>query len=272
MGDLFQPVTPIKVEAPPVSLLTVSRRLTGLPQGTKWNDGTSHLPNGCTPAAFWPDCEVDPTPDPKCAPQTNSGANFRPFAIYLPDGCDEKPFWAEDWIGRSTEALDAFTPWAISRELDTGAASGNPSLRSTATDLAGPAVTVDAALSTLVRNRVDAGLGGMMTAHVPAWLIPSFYDHYLLDAGSGPSSLLGMVKVSPGPGYTGASPAGAAAASGQGYIYISGPVEWEMSPVTALLTRDEQQPLINRVEVYAERFGYYRFDPCGVFAVLAKVG
>lgn len=268
MTNMFQPVDAIRVEAPRVSLLTVARTL---PAGTEWRSGIAHLPNGCSPADGWPNCEVDPTPGEKCEPQFPARAEFAPWLFYVPDGCDLAPHYADDWNARGREALEAYTPWAVSRELDTGADSGNPSLRSTAVDLgAVGALDVVAALSALIRARVEAGFGGMAIAHVPAWLIPPFLDHYLL-ADDGSTSG-GMVRVSPGPGYTGASPTGAAAAPGEGWIYITGPVEYEIGEIHTEPKRGEQQHLTNRVEVYAERAGIFRFDPCGVFAVQARVG
>lgn len=267
MTNLFQPVAPIKVEAPQVSLLTVARTL---PNGTEWRSGISHLPNGCSPAAGWPNCEVDPAPPNKCAPQFPGAANFAPWLFYVPDGCDLAPFYAEDWERRSSEALAAYTPWAMSLELDTGALSGNPSLRSTAVDLTGAgAIDVVNGIGALIRARVEAGFGGMATLHVPAWLIPAFEDHYLLDNSTGAMSGA-MVRVSPGPGYTGVSPDSTlniVPGPGEGWLYITGPVEYELGPIEVYPKRDQQQHLTNTVEVYAERAGILRFDPCGVFAV-----
>lgn len=270
MADLHQPIRPIRVEAPPVSILTAARRL---PAGTEWHSGVSFLPNGCSAATNWPVCDVEPEPDPKCAPQPNAAATFVPWPIYLPDGCDLSAFWGEDWNGRASEALDAYTAWALSRELDTGAATANPSLRSTGVDISGAgAVNVSTAISSLIRARVEAGFGGVMTAHIPAWLIPPSLDHYQLEPTGGAVTSLGLVRVSMGPGYTGASPAGAASAAGEGYIYMTGPVEFELSPIKSLLSDPADQNLpTNMIEVYAERMGIYRFDPCGVFAVLASV-
>lgn len=273
MAPLKQPVAPIKVEAPPSSILTAARRL---PAGTNWRGGIAHLPNGCSSANNWPTCDVDEAPEPKCAPTDVSVAEFDSWQIYVPDGCDVAPFWTEDWNARSAEALEAYTAWALSRELDTGAATANPSLRSTADDISGAgAVNVSAAISTLIRARVEAGFGGVMTAHIPAWLIPPALDHYQLEPNGPATTSLGLVRVSLGPGYTGIGPTttgNVVPAAGQGYIYMTGPVEYELSPVESLLSDHRDQNLrTNMIEAYAERFAIYRFDPCGVFAVLASV-
>lgn len=271
MSNLLQPVGAIRVEAPRVSLLTVARTL---PAGTEWRAGVSHLPNGCSPATAHPNCDVDPGPVTKCAPLSNGRADFESFLFYVPDGCDVAPFYAEDWNARGEEALKAYSPWALSHELDTGDATGNPSLRSTAVDLSGVgAVDVVTAFSTLIRARVERGMGGVATVHVPAWLIPAVDDHYLLD-DSAASNSGGLVRVSPGPGYTGVSPdssGNVVPGPGEGWIYITGTVEYELGPVSSEPSQEQQQRLTNNVEVYSERAGIVRFDPCGVFAVRAKV-
>jgi len=193
--------------------------------------------------------------------------------FYVPDGCDVAPFYAEDWNARGEDALKAYTPWAISNELDTGAMSGNPSLISTAVDISsGAAIPIVSALSALIRARVNRGLGGIATAHVPAWLVPSLADHYQLD-DAGAAHAGGILRISPGPGYTGFSPTSSghvAPPVGEGWIYITGPVEYEVGPITTQPDQDHQQRLTNRVEVYSERAGILRFDPCGVFAIRAK--
>lgn len=271
MSNLLEPVAHIKVEPPRISLLTVARTL---PAGTVWRSGISHLPNGASPAAGWPNCDVAPDPDNKCAPNFQGRADFESWLFYVPDGCDVRPFYAEPWEARGEEALKAYTPWAVSRELATGESTGNPSLQSTAVDITGPgAVNVVVAFSSLIRARVEAGYAGMATLHVPAWLMPAVEDHYLLDNSGGILSG-GMLRVSPGPGYPGVSPdetANITPGAGEGWIYVTGPVEYEVGPITVAPSEDQQQRLTNNVEVYAERAGIVRFDPYGVFAVRTKV-
>lgn len=272
MSNLLQPVPPIKVEPPPVSILTVARTL---PAGTVWRSGVSFLPNGCSSAVNYPNCDQygeDGAPI-KCAPEPTGAASFQSWLMYVPDGCQEKPFYAEDWNARAREALEAYSAWAVSREMSDGAQSGNPSLQSTATDISGAgAVKIVTAISSLIRARVEAGFGGVATLHVPAWFMPPLLNTFQLTrAGGALTAEDGLLRVSPGPGYLGAAPDGTPAVAGQGCLYITGPVEAEVGPVEVMPDRAEQQRLTNNVEVYAERPAIYRFDPCGVFAVMAKV-
>lgn len=269
-----EPIAAVGIETSPVSLLTVARRL---PSGTDWRSGVSFLPNGCSPAVNFPTCEVDPAPPTKCVPNFQPRAEFDSWPIYVPDGCNEKPFWIQDWRGRAFEALEAYTPWALSRELDDGAMSGNPSLRSTAVDITGAgAVDVVTAVSSLLRARVEQGFAGVGLLHVPAWLIPPMYDRYLLE-GNGPilTTCGGLARVSPGPGYTGVSPDSSAnlvPGPGEGWVYITDPVEYEISsPVLLPDDPDDQQHRTNNIELYAERMAIYRFNPCGSFAVRVGV-
>ena len=269
--NLLQPIPPIRVETPPVSILTAARTL---PAGTEWRDGISFLPNGCSPASGYPNCEVVSISPEKCSPAANTRASFMPWLFYVPDGCDTKPFYAEDWDARGSEALGAYTPWAISLELDTGAMSGSPSLRSTAVDISGVgAVDVATAVGSLIRARVEQGFGGVATLHVPAWLIPNMDEDALLDRTGGQlTAAAGMARVSPGPGYTGASPDSTLNVTpppGEGWVYITGPVEYELGPIFTHPSQAEQEHRMNTAEIYSERAGIFRFDPCGVFAVRA---
>jgi hypothetical protein len=197
---------------------------------------------------------------------------FFPWLFYVPDSCSSAPFYTADWEERARSALDAYTAYAVSQELDAGTFSGSPSLRSTATDISGlTAVDVVTAISQLIAARVQAGLGGVATIHIPQWLIPAAEADSILElTGTGLTTSEGFARVSPGPGYSGYSPTGVAPGLNEGWIYITGPVETEVGDIFVHPSQTEQQHRMNNVEVYAERAAIFRFDPCGVYAVLAS--
>lgn len=275
MTGPYRPIDAIAPEAPAASILTAARQI---PVGLEeWRSGVSWLPNGCSRAYGWQSC-VDPPPLlplEKCEPEYPAVEQFDPFMVYVPEGCLVSPGHGIDYNARARASLDAYTAGVVSKELATGMyAPGNPSLENTAQVVATVgAVDAETALSLLLRARSNDGWYGSHTIHVPLWLIPSFESEYLLDNGR---NTMGMVRVSPGPGYPGRNPVAfgpvADPAVGEGWIYVTGPVEYALGPIETPMELADQNKLVNRAYHIAERPAILRFDTCGVFAVLARIG
>lgn len=277
-------VDAIPLEAPVASILTVARPV---PVGYEsWRTGLSWLPNGCNRIQGWSQCDDVDRPDEKCQVNPVAMANARTWTMYVPDGCDSLPSAPLNYNERVEMVASAYLAGAISRELATGefrgratGLEGSDCLESTAEliDTGGVAVTVLEAIALGAQARTAAGFHGMAVAHVPSWLVPGADDAYLID---GSTMLMGNMRVSPGPGYPGRTPAvldpsygtSSDPANGEGWVYFSGPVEWAVGELQLPMTRENQRVRTNTSEYIAEREAIVRFDPCGVFAVLARIG
>lgn len=274
MTLLPAPTGDIPPEPPPSSLLTVARQIPGGFEA--WRSGVSWYPNGCVPADGWSDCDDEARPDEKCDPVPQAVATARPWTIYVPEGGCDDPSPGIDWNGRAASTLNAYRAGQISEELATGEHTpGGVNLEGVAVPIVAPgSVTVLEALSLLIQARVTAGFQGVSTVHIPAWLVPSAEAATLIAAGS--TAAQGLVRVSTGPGYPGRNPtalgAPVAPATGQGWVYTSGPVEYGLGPVSTPMGLAEQRTRLNRSFWIAEQPAIVRVDPCGVFAVLARIG
>lgn len=294
-----QPTDPIQLVAPVPSILTSARTL---PAGLNWRTGISWTPSLCLQSSVWPLCP---------APGTNKNAQdlpgpvaTEPFVVYTPVECE----WVTTEAGGRfeqmvTDATEARTAAAVARALWLGTGITTdvhygqpPTLRRAATDVSigGFAGALDDVVSTLLfaYENATGGAGGA-TLHIPTVMIPS-----ALGGGGGGARVcwpegniyrgpLGSV-VSPGPGYPhdssaqGANGYGPRVSAGppevykgnaynEVWIYVSGPVEYAVSPIVTFAEDDTSRRWIrqNRYEVMGERTCIVRIDPCGVFAAKA---
>lgn len=268
----------IPVEAPPASLLTVSRLIPG--GFDAWRDGVTWQANSCNRSQGWSDCTDESRATEKCDPPDAVIPEFRPWTIYVPDGCSTTPKGkATSYSQRTSEVLEAYSAGAVSRELATAEfAPSNPSLEKAALLAVNPspgALDILDAVQLLIQARITAGYYGVHVLHVPMWMIPGLDANYLLNAAG--RAVMGNVLVSPGPGYPGRNPDSEGAptdpAPGEGWLYISGPVEYGLGPVMAPQEPEETiDRRLNTMLAIAERMAIVRFDTCGVFAINAKVG
>jgi len=290
---MYAPISSIEPIEPVPSLLTVARPLpagslseqpddTGLPTwrtGVAWNSfvcSSSHLELRC------PDGDrTDADPDERVEVHTEA------FRWYTPISCD----WVlGDKPAAEAEALtNARRAWAASRALWLGEGlpdeTDQPSLRRSAELVAGGADDIDDQIARLLDAYYDAtdGLGGAVL-HVPLNLIVELTKTPLLYRDGDTYRTAMATAVSPGPGYpAGASTTGANGfgprsgsnflgnANDEAWVYITGPVEYAFSPTRVLPDTDADRRglyRLNRYEVWAEREGIVRFDPCSTFAAL----
>lgn len=271
-GPGFQPIAGIAPSSPQVSLLSVSRRL---PAGTDWLSGISWRSSAPLVGHRRAFCDSD-TDNEDAAALTQP--KFYPYTVYVPYACD----WVTDPEQYRAEAIaagEAVTAWNMARELWTAETdTDNPSLMSSASDVsAAGAVHPVTAVGTLLEAYENCAQSGGAVLHIPTAAVVSLIAHGVVkqngDIYYGPNGSV----VSPGPGYptdaSGTGPAAADAGAGNVWSYVTGPVEFDTTPVEVPLTNDEAyfDRRRNRYEVTAQRMVIHRFDPTCVFAVKTYV-
>lgn len=237
-GPGFQPMPGIRPERPPVSLLTVARKMPRLltpsadsqdgaiPQVTGqpgWKGGVAWRSINCVPGYGWPFCGAEQ--DRESTASLLDPA-FYPYMLYVPYRCD----WVlsgsqettsgdtinvEDYRDDARDQLDALTPWLMSNELWVGAIeTENPSLMSTATDVSatsGDPVHPVTGLETLLDafyncaslnsgGSFSAGGSGVPIVHAPMSVVVSLMANHVVSQ-QGDVFYGPNCRVSPGPGY-----------------------------------------------------------------------
>jgi hypothetical protein len=277
-----QPLAPILPSAPEVSIVTSSRRIPDM-NSDGWAYGISHREDFCRSVGSWERCveEIEGS-YPERTPEALGDEGFpvfQPWSIYSSFTCTSLADWPE---ARKTavETLKAKTPASVARELWTGEQSGSPSLQSTGTDITPDTEPLAPLAIDLLTEAFDECSGGTQpTFHVPSLLVGQLLDaNRITRSGDRLLTPTGGIVI-PGPGYPtdgdwgpDASPGPAAAAAGEAWIYVTGPVEldfsetWEQGsgePPVGTFAR------LNRSELFVNREAIYRFPTCCVFAVRA---
>lgn len=289
----YEPVGRILPTAPVPSLVTSARRLTGV----NWQSGIHWAPS-CQQSFARPYCPPEPTLETGVERDT---VHANPFTIYTPARCDVTTVDMSDQETIVVDFTDVHTASGLAAALWMG--TGLPAddleqvtLRRNATDVSGAApYDLDDGVAALLAHYEAAtgGNGGAMI-HLSVQLVPA-----ALGGGAGGARVAwpegnvyrgpsGSVVV-PGPGY----PIGASADGADGYgpltvagppeqyagnaddeawVYITGPVEYDVTPVVARpdAERDRVQFRSNVYEVWGQRQAIVRFDPCSTFAVLVN--
>lgn len=289
--SLLQPVAPLPVTAPAVSLATTARRLPG---AFEWRTGIAFRQGQCPTSGRWRYCPDGL--DEKTADAGHGSTGFVPFSIYATVRCDmTTPLSADEQHQLVQDQLDAVTPWHLARELWTGefntSGQPNPTLQAPspgATNefdpshvITSPDAAVDALGALYALYERTTKHGGGAVAHVPSELITHLF-HQGLVKQQGDVFVAPNFVVSPGPGYPGsgaygpktaAHPSGATADSSHVWIYMTGPVEFATGEVQVLPEGSMAfaPRRTNRHELWAEAPAIVRFDPCSVFAALATI-
>jgi hypothetical protein len=271
------PASPIRPVPPEVSLLTSANPLPAeVASFERWRTGLAARDIHTMTAGLWEvDCVTEATKDDI---DTESISEFVPVAIYTHHGCHGRVDEAE-YRAEATATLDAKTAYLLAQELWTGAVTGNPSLQSTATDLS--AFVGSQSLAVAVSVLLDAfsvETNGLMgTLHVPIGVLHELtVNNLVVRSGNRLETILGHTVI-PGPGYptnTNTAPVGSSEPDpGSFYIYITGPVEVGVGPisVTGTDTFGGTYARQNLVEFYAERQAIYRFPTAPVFATVADI-
>jgi hypothetical protein len=259
------PVDPVRVTERTPSLFSASRRRD---DWTGWEAGVS-FSSGCHSAHTWPRCDAEPA---EKIVQHDTPVTFDPIVVYKALSCE----WVLDTGELDTRArsiVDATTAQEVARailggETDHGP-TGNPSLASAAMPAASGSLTDT--IGQLLAARADCP--GRHVLWVPVGVLPALMAHNLVhtegDALVGPGGALVVADNSSTPIPTGDSPEAPADGAGEAWLYLSGPIEYEVGPINVAASEDERR--LNRYEPVAERLAVYRFDPCCIFAGLATV-
>lgn len=284
----YEPAPRIRPVAPTPSLLTVAR---ALPSGINWSTGISWTPV-CQPSFGLQWC---PPAVNRSLGNTLAAVHTMPFLVYTPQSCS-MPLDTADMEQAARDLTEIHTANAIADALwmGTGLPADSvdntiPTLRRSGFDVsAAGAIDLDDGVAQLLAHYEDCtgGSGGAII-HMPSELLV-----YALGGGAGGARLCwpegsfyrgpAGSMVCAGPGYpNGRTPPGPfgsgpqiAAGNYQGaevntaWIYVTGPVEYAVSPVRAIPEeeRDRIPVRTNIYEVWAERDAIVRFDPCCVFA------
>lgn len=203
----------------------------------------------------------------KQPPADVSYRRYKPFAIYNTAGCGTGTSRTPQAVSDAAESNrlwhDTNMEGWVSYMLEHNHCDFN--LSDDAVDLSGvpaevePAVTIEEAISTLLRFRAVQGAapGWAMwdrpVIHMPTWIAP------FLSNDSWVTSVADLVF---GPGY-GVDPAGW---GGQdSWVYITGPVEYSLLPVVHA-PKDSLKEWRQNIDVQlVESFAIFRYDPCRVF-------
>lgn len=258
--------------APPRSLLTVP--------GVLQDDGDSRWMNG---AAIWGYPEGQPdTWDPcssgtfevKSDESTFSTPDFAAFVAYLPITCSSFSL-AQDPEGfaeRAEIALDATISFAVEKALARGIPmSTNPYLADAAVTFPGgtTAVSPSVGLAYLEQAIGDTARKGMI--HATPAVVTTWFGTFPLfqsEVGSALYTPNGTPVVSGG-GYKGATPFGQTpAATGQSWVYATGPVRAFLAEEPTLNIKDVLDRSNNDVTFRAERYALVEWDTALQAAVL----
>lgn len=214
-------------------------------------------------------------------------AVFSSFAIYADESCSVLAVDEDNLRTWSNIRMSAFESAQVANELVTGSVTANPCLRGTGTATTvvnGTSAKTTLALAIAEDELADRLHGAVGMLHVTPGVL------YAMNSGGGleleeahdtepgedfaydrwytPSGHLVVADA----GYDGYSPTGTAPATGQSYIYGSGPVEYAMTDPVPMgvgnnilsITHDDRMFVLERQCVV-------RFDPAPVFAVLADL-
>lgn len=276
---LYQPAPSIRPGSVPVNLLTSTAELPDRVRAyDKWRSGltwrsivslsTDVGPQPCG-TTDWP----EPVEDP-------DEVRVTPFTIRAIHGC-EGLVDSSEYESEITDALDDQAPWLIAREFWTGS-QGGQSLQSTATAIGGTG-DVSGVIDDLIANHQDATKGGRTIIHIPRRALSGLARDLGVKRAGTRLLLPDDTVVIPGPGYPNAPgnygplsdpddlESGTPAASGQLWIYATGPVMVGRGPVQVSDAGEGVAARQNLVEFYAQQPAIVAFDSTHVFAGLADL-
>jgi hypothetical protein len=263
MPELLQPVPGIDPVAPVPSILTTARRLPDV----VWKSGITWRPlnkpgtigQGPVNVAAVTNCDDSPLLNLDDISNLENAIAV-PYLARLPFFCEDVlPGSIEQYRDDARRALDAFTPMFISAAfLDAVGGIGG-------TDIgAGSPIHPVTAMAALLANYTACtGLGGAIV-HAPPVLVPSLI-------GNGVTKQVGDVYQGPLGSLLDPGPAGVwqtAEGATTGTMYVTGPVEYDVSPIEIPLTNQQAfwDRRLNGFFITAQRLGIVRFDPDCVFS------
>lgn len=251
--------------APPHSLLNTPGVLKD-PPDEHWLSGATVYPYPEGPGGTWDPCSTGTfrTKDEGVGVDLNS---FASFVVYLPITCSTMSIGnPREFMGRAERALEAVESFSIEEQLAKGTAiPTNPFFAMAGVSLpAGAgAVSPETGLAWLEEAIGATGKQGMIHSTpgpVSHWFDQEDWSSLVTANGN---------RVVSGGGYAGATPSGGgAAASGQSWVYATGPVEVRHSAVAIPDISEVLDRSINEVTFRAERYVLATWDTHPHAAVL----
>lgn len=256
------------------SLTAAARRL---PEDADWMAyGVSHVPENCGSEWVWQACTVGDKP-------LNEGVaavTFHPFLIEFNAASCEGGIPSRELSQlekRATRGLALRLTRGIAHAISSSEPDGSPNespnlpeLAIDATPGGGPG-NLACSIAGLLEDAEACGLTGEAFIHAPGWMLPHFLAAQLITQ-VGNVYKMGPHTVVLDQGYSNEAPTGgAAAAPGQAWIYVTGPIEYATGPVRPLGdTTGYLQTRLNAANAIAAANAIYRFDPCCVYAALVQ--
>lgn len=279
----------------PYGLLSVVQPVvTG--DNTHWQNGITWQSRCLSPMgnATYDECivvtgsgEAPPEPSAKTDTVNLTLRGATPFTAYAKFDC--APVGNGDAAKIANDALTVSESWQVEHAFWAGIVDGKtvvfPHLAANATIndaqsamLQSPAsVVVTGAAVDIVTGLglLEAALGdcynGVGVVHVPLKVLPTLDAWGLVKANNGVLKTLNGNLVAVGAGYPGTSPAGAAPASGEAWIYATGAVTMRRSDIKTFTLSESINRGTNTIEMIAERTYVLGWDCCHV-AILVDIG
>lgn len=270
------PAPGINPVAPEVNFLTSARSLpVDRSAFDQWRTGLSSREVGNMTAGVWPG-KAPVSETDKDAATTPTVSDFTPFIIYTYHRC-EQPVIESQIRSEALAKLEAVTPTEMAREFWTGAsdATNNPlCLVQSASDTTATG-SVKEVVNAVLREYETASNGAEAFLHVPTEAMYDLFDASFVSRSGNRLVTPHGHTVIPGPGYPSTGDYGpdgsASAAAGEAWIYVTSPVEAAVGApfVVDSMSNRGSYDRTDLVEVFAERWGIYRFETTTAFAGLA---
>ena len=242
--------------------------------------GFEHTPWGCDRACGIHRKGCHPAPDgatviqpgvdkPICHP--GPSVKYGPFDIWYAEECIN--CHDLDLADRVDRIVEADTDRLLSVELWTGQQTGNPSLSSLGEVVQQTnALNLPTAIGHLADTWTHAGGVGCPILHIPALALPSMVDRGLIQREGAlyRDTAFGWKVAAGWAGNVG--PRGAVAPPGTAWVYLSGPVEWNVTPIAPVNTDIGSAEALQNIDFYSrERSAMVRINGCRVFAALVAL-
>lgn len=264
--------TPGGSVAPTINFLTsaVDGRATGnIP--SDWECGVCWDQVGCSSTCLWLnecdelyDADNCPNPDAK---EYNEILQAKAWAFDIPFGVSKKCRHGDQATlaaieQQARQGLDALTPVKMANRLA-------QSLQFHAEKLPGTKCPpIETAIGMLFEARAATGAGGGVITLSDRLGGVAQASNLMTRGGTRYSSLYGA-PVIVGPGINNVGPQGEAAPAGTGWMFISSPVDYAISPIERISDQISWDAARQNdiAKVLVERRGLVRHDQCNVFAI-----
>jgi hypothetical protein len=196
----------------------------------------------------------------------NRGAT--PFTVYAEFDCSPIGLDASGDRATAESALAKLESYAVERAFWTGQAGSQsvvwPHLAANAQFLDTNQIVLQN-----VESQLSACYGGRGVIHIPRLALPTFVAWQLVHDEGGQLYTTAGNLVVPGGGYPGTSPAGAAPAAGQSWIYATGAVFGYRSDVVIRRMPENFDRIENTVRAIAYRTYVIGYECCLIAAQIA---